>query len=192
VKRAASPGERPSSKQYAHPDIVAVLRAMSRNKCFYCEQRLGEGDQEVDHHVELHEDPSGAFLWANLYLSCPGCNKEKKKKLARDLPYLDPCAPAARPEEHLTFEDEIIRARNDSAAGHATIQKYGLHRAELELKRSKQLRLLDQALRRVYERMIADGRREKTEAERELLRRFAQRDHPFSLMFSVHLATHGV
>ena len=29
-KRATSPGERPSSKQYAHPDIVAALRAAGR------------------------------------------------------------------------------------------------------------------------------------------------------------------
>ena len=52
-KRARTPGARPESRQYAHPEVIDTLRAMSHGKCFYCE---GLGTS-VDHHVEMGAAP---------------------------------------------------------------------------------------------------------------------------------------
>lgn len=51
-----------------------ALRRMSHNKCFYCETRLAEGEEEVDHYVEVSARRDLAFAWDNLYLCCPACN----------------------------------------------------------------------------------------------------------------------
>ena len=39
---------------------------MTHGKCFYCERRLTDSEQEVDHHVEVAERPELAFEWSNL------------------------------------------------------------------------------------------------------------------------------
>jgi uncharacterized protein (TIGR02646 family) len=185
--------KRPSSKQYAHPGVVSTLKAMSHHKCFYCEQSTKESRSEVDHHVGVAEDPTRAFTWANLYLSCYECNRHKERH--RSIPVtdcLDPCAPEVRPSEHLTFEEEIIRAREGSSKGLATIKKYLLDRLDLDHKRMKQLQLFNRALLRIKDAMIAEGRNDMNEKERALLQRFRQPDFPFSLLFQVHLEEHGL
>jgi uncharacterized protein (TIGR02646 family) len=188
----AGESRRPPSSRYAHPEIVDTLRAMSFGKCFYCEQRLAEGAQEVDHYVEVAEDRARAFLWINLYLSCKGCNRKLSNRTKPASTCLDPCDPGAEPRDHLTFEGDVISARDSSMRGLNTIQKYALHRDELNLKRSRQLRRFTAALLEIKDQMIAKGRKEPTDAEKEILRRFRQKDHPFSLMFTVQLAAVGL
>ncbi|MBX3270657.1 MAG: hypothetical protein KF729_10365 [Sandaracinaceae bacterium] len=60
--RAAEPGRRPPSSQYAHPEVKDSLRAMSHAKCFYCETKLGVQEETVDHYVGVADDPAGAFV----------------------------------------------------------------------------------------------------------------------------------
>ncbi|WP_437722833.1 HNH endonuclease [Sorangium sp. So ce861] len=192
-ERAKDPQKRPSSKRYAHPDIVSTLEAMSHHKCFYCEQSTKQTRREVDHYIDVAEDPARAFAWANLYLSCWECNRQKQPH--RSIPVtdcLDPCAPDARPSEHLTFEEELIRARGGSARGLATIKKYKLDRDDLDLKRMKQLQLFNKALIRIKDAQIADGRKNMNENEKALLRTFCHPEFPFSLMFQAHLERHDL
>ncbi len=190
-RKQSAPGARPSSRQYGHPDIRNVLKAMSFGKCFYCECKLGEkeGDEEVDHYVEVGENPKLAFEWENLYLSCYGCNRKKmpnKSIPATDC--VDPCDTNEDPALHLTFEDEFIRAKGHSPKGMNTIQKYGLDRTALNYRRVKQLQQFEKLLRRLRERQIQEGRKKLKETEKELLERFKAPDHGFSLMFSVYLS----
>lgn len=166
---------------------------MSHHKCFYCEQSTKESRCKVDHHVEVAEDPTRAFTWANLYLSCWDCNRHKQPH--RSIPVtgcLDPCAPEARPSNHLTFENELIRAREGSSEGLATIKKYSLDRPNLDHKRLKQLQLFDRALLAIKDAMIAEGRKDMNDGEKALLRGFRQPDFPFSLMFYIHIERLGL
>jgi hypothetical protein len=187
AERAAKPGKRPPSSQYAHKEILAVLQAMSFHKCFYCEQSTKQTKPEVDHYIEVAESPERAFEWENLYCSCPECNDKIPNTTIAACDCLDPCDPDVRPAEHLTFDDELIRAREASPRGMATIRKYKLDRAELDLKRVRQLRYFDRALDEIRKRMITEGRRVMTEDEKGILRSLRQQDRPFSLMFAVYI-----
>jgi uncharacterized protein (TIGR02646 family) len=176
---------RPDSRQYGHEEIRQTLRTMSHHKCFYCETKVAGGkNEEVDHYVEVAEDRSSAFAWNNLYLSCHMCNSKKRPN--RQIPVLeciDPCGPDD-PGEHLTFEDEVITAKQNSVRGLKTIQKYDLNRGDLQQARTKALQEFERTLRRLHERR---GARPLNDRENEIIRRFAQPDHPFSLMFEVYL-----
>jgi hypothetical protein len=80
-----------------------------------------------------------------------------------------------------------IRPRNGSAKGRETIRKYKLDRAELDLKRSRMLRLLTETVVGIFRKMNTDGRQVMTIDEKEVLQSFCQPEHPFSLMFTVQL-----
>jgi hypothetical protein len=85
---------------------------------------------------------------------------------------------------HITFEDEIVTARNGSPKGFRTIQKHAMDRRELNYLRLKELQRFAKLLLQLYKRR---GNRPLTESEKEIIRRFEQPDHPFSLMFQVYL-----
>lgn len=157
---------------------------MSYHKCFYCEIKVDTGNDEVDHYIEVAESPEKAFDWDNLYLSCADCNRKKLPNTT--IPAgncIDPCG-CDHPAEHLTFEDEVITAKSGSSKGFRTIQKYSLDRPMLNYQRIRALRRFDKTLRRLHERR---GARPLNEGEKEIVRQFAQPDHPFSLMFQIYL-----
>jgi hypothetical protein len=164
---------------------------MSFHKCFYCEQSTQHAP-EVDHYIEVAERPEHAFEWENLYGSCRECNDKIPSSAIAACDCLDPCDPNVHPAEHLTFQGELIRARADSPSGRATIKKYKLDRAELDLKRLRQLNYFLTALTRIQKRMIAEGRRRMTEDEKEILRGFREPSQPFSLMFTVYVERAGL
>ena len=178
---------RPHPSQYAHPVIKNALRAMSFHKCFYCERKLSESEDQVEHYLEVAEHPHLAFEWENLFLSCAECNKHKRPN--SEIPVeecLNPCNEKHRVEDHLIFEQEIIRAYNYSERGLRTIQKYGLDRGDLDLQRLRRLQYFYKVLLTIQRRQIADGGRAINEQERELLLSFQQSDQPFSRMFQCY------
>lgn len=188
-KRELKPGTRPDSRQYGHQEIRETLEAMSFHKCFYCEHRLVETKGEVDHYVEVAEKSEWAFEWNNLYLSCPACNRGKLFNTA--IPAsdcLDPCDITKIPSEYLAFDDEYIIPKLNSARGKKTIQKYKLDRLELNYLRSKQLQRFERFLRKLRERQNCEGRKKLTLAEKEVILRFKEPHHAFSLMFEVYLS----
>lgn len=193
AERMKYPNKRPDSKRYGHIEVRVELRAMSHHKCFYCERRLSESEQQVDHYIEAAEQPQSSFDWDNLYLSCPSCNIGKPPNLAQPVAAcLDPCAPGIAPDQHLAFNDEFIEPLSGSKMGRATILKYRLDRPELEGARSRVLRDFMKIQIQIKDRMIADGRTAMSDDERELLRRFGDPIRPFSLMMKSHLSPLGL
>ena len=188
-RRTASPRLRPNASQYGHHDIRSALHAMSFNKCFYCERRLREQEGQVEHYIEVAEQPELAFEWHNLCLSCPECNRRKLPNIQISVTQcLHPCGTVDSPADHLTFADEYIRPRADSLKGAKTIQKYRLDRDELNYRRAKQLQLLERALRQIQTLRLQEGNRPLSKYEMEVIASFKQADHAFSLMFNVYLA----
>lgn len=181
------PRKRPPSSQYAHKEVVDAPERMSFHKCFYCEQSTKESSREIDHFIEVAEDPDGAFVWTNLYLACTKCNDKLPNRTVPVADCLDPCDPAMDSRAHLTFEREAIRPRSGSARGRETIRKYKLDRADLDLKRSRMLHLLTETVIGIGRKMNSDGRQVMTHDEKEVLQSFRQPEHPFSLMFIVYL-----
>jgi len=192
-KYLADPNKRPDHRCYGHVEVRVELRRMSSHKCFYCERRLAEVEQEVDHYVEVAERPQDAFTWSNLYLSCGSCNGGKAPNATHPVTAcVDPCASVPIPDAHLTFECERIEPRDGSMVGRATIRKYNLDRDDLDLMRSKALGELRDALIAIQQVMIREGRKEFSDAERSLLRLFGDPIRPFSLMMSIYLRRLGV
>lgn len=192
AERAANPSKRPHPERYGHSEVRVELRRMSLGKCFYCERKLTEGEQEVDHHIEVAERPDLAFAWENLYLSCEACNRKAPNTQIPVASCVDPCAPSASPKEHLTFHRECIQPRANSSHGRKTIEKYRLHRDELDLARARALNEFHEAFEAVLLRMNASGRKDPSVEERELLRDFADPARPFSLMMATYLKRLGI
>lgn len=186
-QRKNTPGQRPDSRQYGHREVRNVLRAMSFGKCFYCERRLSESEDEIDHFYEVAESPEQAFRWENLYLSCRDCNRHKTPNSRISVnECLNPCDTTADPSEHLTFTEELIRPRHSSSIGTRTIQKYRLDRDQLNYLRTKQLQQFERFVRGLHIACIREGR-QLNEAEKEAIASFGQADHEFSLMFRTYL-----
>ncbi|WP_121965525.1 hypothetical protein [Myroides sp. N17-2] len=180
--------DRPSSAQYGHKEVKEILARSSFYKCFYSEVKFNDlSEAQVDHYVEVSEDPTKAFEWENLYLSHKDSNVGKIANGA--LPNencLDPCtATDAEIEEHLGFEDEVVIGL--SVIGRNTIQKYHLNKPLYNTLRSTELRKLDKIIRQraLLELPFDDMFKDK-------LRIFANPDQAFSLMFKKLLIENGL
>jgi hypothetical protein len=179
AKAVASPGARPESKQYAHPQIVDTLHAMSHGKCFYCE---APGKMTVDHYIEVAERRDLAFHWENLYLACDGCQAKLPNTSIPAAACVDPCDGATDPAEHLAFDAELISWRTPE--GEQTIKKYRLKRLRLESERRRRLQEFNTEL---LEILKTKAMRELSAVELLRLRRYGRADAPFSLMLSAYL-----
>jgi uncharacterized Zn-finger protein len=191
--QCATPGgaPRPNPRRYGHPAVRLALRRMSHNKCFYCETRLAEGEEEVDHYVEVSARRDLAFAWDNLYLCCPDCNSQKAPDAqVACADCVDPCSPTQPPSDHLGFADECIFPRNDR--GRHTVRKYRLDRDALDLKRSRHLREFLTRHRDLLAHALREGRSALTEREKDLLRRYRDPAMPFSLMMDNCLTDLGL
>ena len=187
-KRKGSPHCRPDSSKYAHRSIVDQLWSMSSGKCFYCETKLSGEPREVDHFIEVACDPSKAYEWDNLYLSCSNCNNKLSDSTISVECVLDPCGDSDEViRNNITFEDEIICPVANSCKGLDTIRKYSLDSEALDYKRAKWLIKLSKVIIRIEAAMRADSRKELTDEERRCLLGFTQPSSPYSLMCSVYL-----
>lgn len=192
-RRATDPKLRPLKEQYRHPDVLRALQRMSHRKCFYCERALADGEQKIDHYIEVAERPDLAFRWINLYLCCEGCNEKKETNLRLPVAAcVDPCDPATPPEDHLVFVDERVEPKDGSPRGRATIDKYDLDRVELNYARACALRQFDRALETILRRMASEKRGELSEEELALLRAWAEPVRPFSKMIADRLRAAGL
>jgi uncharacterized protein (TIGR02646 family) len=183
AKCTQDPKPRPTKSQYGHPEILKMLAAMSHKKCFYCERLLTEKQYTVDHYVEVSEARDKAFEWDNLYLCCCDCQDKLAEDTVTRAECLDPCDPQIDPADHMTFEDEYIRPRNDSHRGRQTIRKYQLDRDDLQLQRIRQLKQFHKVLLALKDQQIEQRRNYLNDTERDGLQSFAAPEAPFSLMF---------
>ena len=186
----ASDRKRPDNNKYAHRQVRDSLNAMSFHKCFYCERKLKDIPEEIDHFIEVAERKELAYDWENLYLACDNCNNKLPNRTIPVDTALNPCHhPDKEIQQHLTFEDEIIRAKNDSDIGRSTIQKYKPDSDQLDLVRLRAIQQFHKVLIRIQKNMNKEGRM-MSEREKEILLSFQQKDHSFSLMFAVLLDNH--
>lgn len=184
---------RPDNSKYGHKDILADLNSISFHKCFYSEQKLKGIPKEIDHHIEVAERKDLAYDWDNLYLSSTICNNKLPNKTISVDDVLNPFTNSdIEIEEHLTFEDECITAKNGSELGFRTIKKYRLDSQNLDFLRSKKLREFEQVFIQILKNQNKEKRQILTDEEREILSRFAQPDFSFSLMFRLLLKNHNL
>jgi hypothetical protein len=115
--------------------LRAVLEPMAPGlvRCMYCGDSRGT---DIDHFEPLARAPHGAFDWANHLLACGHCNSNHK----RDRFPVDPGTGAALlvdpsredPHDHLRLALATGRYAARTPRGDATIDVFGLNRAELE------------------------------------------------------------
>jgi len=100
--------------------VLGVLRTMAgkRERCMYCEDSRGT---DIDHFWPKSVYPKRTFEWANMLLSCSGCQRAKGDRFPLDksnAPLLiDPTD--EDPWEHLFYVSEtgVITPRYDPATG---------------------------------------------------------------------------
>ena len=186
--------DRPDNSKYGHSEIRNQLCRISFKKCYYSEVKFAsETEGQVDHYIEVTENKNLAFDWDNLYLSHKDCNQGKPSNLS--LPNSNTLNPFVdndnEIENHLTFEDEFITAKNNSAKGLNTIKKYRLDKDIFNILRSKELRKFEKLLIEIYKKMNMSNRK-INELEINALNTFGQPDSAFSLMFKIHLKKHNL
>ena len=62
--------------------IWTELDAMQMQRCAYCEADIGNGKKHIEHFRQKGRDPTGTFLWSNLFGSCNRedcCGKHKDR-----------------------------------------------------------------------------------------------------------------
>lgn len=190
-KRSRIPNVRPDHNKYGHNEIINKLLAISSHKCFYSEEMLKGNYREIDHHVEIDEKPEDAYEWKNLYLSSSNCNDKLPNIDINVNDVLDPFKNTDDEiESNLYFEDECILS--DSDLGKKTIKKYRLDSESLDLKRSRLLHKFKNQLIDIKNNMIKDGRDTYNTDEALKLKRFADKEAPFSLMFKLILKKNNI
>lgn len=114
-------------------EIVKALSDMAsgRGRCMYCEDNAGT---DIDHHRPKATYPLSAFVWLNYLLACSRCNSNFKRDAfpldATGQPLLiDPTA--EDPYNHLTLSLSTGEFVANTPKGEASIQAFGLSRAEL-------------------------------------------------------------
>jgi uncharacterized protein (TIGR02646 family) len=185
---------RPPNRTYNHAGVVDVLRAISHDKCFYCERKLKSGDGQVEHLFEVATHPCLAFEWRNLNLACGDCNR---KKLSDETAGVADCAipcivaectissSARDPCDHVEFVG--FRARGRDAVGRSTVEKYKLDREGIALQRADHLADFQKRHAKELARVELHGPGSLSEDERETLAASAAPDMPFSEMMRAFL-----
>lgn len=168
---------------YAARDVKRQLMADQHGKCAYCETRFTHSSPgDVEHYrpkAGYRQAAAGpvlgpgyfwlAYEWSNLLFACEDCNRIRKRQLfplrndpagrarsqhddlSREEPLLLNPAAEADLTAHLTFTEEVVRGLTPTGA--ASVEAYGLNRAELLDARRERLRCVqnDELLTRLFE-----------------------------------------
>lgn len=141
----------------------------------------------MDHRVEVSADPTLAFTWSNLYLSCHMCQQTLDEGTVSRASCVDPCDPATDPVQHIRFDDGVVQGV--TGRGVATVRKYKLDSDAHTWRRYQALAVVLRALgvaeHRQRSSTLSDG--EKAE-----LWRLADAQHPYSSMFRCALEKSGI
>ena len=117
-----------------------ALAGMSRQKCSYCEGGINSlRAGQVEHFKPKSVFPSLAYVWANYFLACGGCNGAKGDKWPSSGTYLRP--DRGNPDGRLLFSnDGKVRAKPPRAAVKKTIDDFDLNRKWLVRLRKRHIR----------------------------------------------------
>ena len=185
-KLVASGKTRPDSSKYAHESVKIQLNSMSFNKCLYCETKLKGKRKEIDHQIEVSVNINLSFEWTNLFLSCDNCNNKIPHSTISISDTLNPCIHSDEEiMEHITFDDEIIKPKNNSLFGLKTIQKYRLDTEILDTRRLKSLKLFYKLILEIKKNQVNESRNTLTPEELNAINQFKMINHSYSLMFRI-------
>ena len=192
-KFISSGNPRPSHSQYGHRDVKTLLYGASFYKCYYCERPLKDNEKEIDHLIEVSERKDLAFEWTNLYLACDNCNGKVPNRVIPVTDALNPCTSSnAEIEAAICFEDEQIKAVGGSEIGLTSIIKYKLDSDLLDRLRAKRLNVFFKECLAIKHIQVIEGRVTYTVDEQRTIRRYANPDQPFSLMFKPLIKAMGI
>lgn len=158
---------------YGHKSVKTILKKIQSKKCCFCESKvphIAHGDVEhfrpkggVQKEGSISLTKPGyywlAYNFSNLFFSCQICNQKYKQNF---FPLKDESKRAEshledyrleenlilhpefdNPEDHLTFERDVIKPKNNSIKGEATIKYTGLDRDDLEEQRREYLAVFE-------------------------------------------------
>lgn len=145
---------------------------MQHDKCCFCEAQISHTSHgDVEHfrpkggYQQSEDEPLQrpgyywlAYDFSNLFFACQKCNEVYKRNY---FPLADTSKRATShnedyrqedslilhlefddTEEHITFDKEVVKPKNDSAKGRETIRRTGLDRLKLEDRRFEYFQLL--------------------------------------------------
>jgi uncharacterized protein (TIGR02646 family) len=107
--------------------IREALRAMSGDRCAWCEAPLGKS-LEVEHYLPQEHFPWLRYCWANLLPACGPCNGAKltwHPEALAGRPFIDPCLQGMREGEPYvpdavlaTIDDRLLEPTLDDPRAH--------------------------------------------------------------------------
>lgn len=135
---------------YNHPEVKAVLKQETSDKCAYCESKVPHVDHgDIEHILSKRHREDLRFAFDNLTYSCAVCNNKKRDYHDEQLPLLNPYQDI--PDEHLAPFGPMVMRRHNSDRGLITQRRLDLNRGELVERRQERLEqvamLMDQLAR---------------------------------------------
>lgn len=117
-------------KQYRHPEVKALLKKETHEKCAYCESKITAvywGDVE---HIEPKAlRPELTFDYSNLTLACAVCNNGKRTYSSATIPLLNPYVDD--PATFLVAVGPMVKGKPGEQRGMAAETVLKLNRKEL-------------------------------------------------------------
>lgn len=135
---------------YRDPEVKAILRQETADKCAYCESKVTHTDYgDVEHIIPKTVRPNLRFVIENLTFACGKCNTNKGSYFDPDIPLLNPYVDD--PSEHLIAMGPMVLRKSTSDRALVTEKKLKLNRPELVERRIERIEaianLADQAAR---------------------------------------------
>ena len=138
------------ASSYKDPEVKALLRAETADKCAYCESKIPHisyGD--VEHIVPKSIRPETRFSYENLTYACSICNNKKSDYHDEQLPLLNPYVD--EPGQHFIAAGPMVGRVPTSDRALVTEKRLELNRSGLVERRKERLEsigtLLDQLAR---------------------------------------------
>lgn len=91
----ADPENSTKKYKYRHADIKDAIKADAKNKCMFCESKIGHNTPgDVEHFAPTSEVIDLHFSWFNLGLCCNECNRRKGTYYEPTCMFLNPYSDA--------------------------------------------------------------------------------------------------
>lgn len=135
---------------YKLPEIKALLKKETGDKCAYCECKISHVDYgDVEHIIPKSIKPELRFRYENLTFACGICNTKKSDFYSEKMPLLNPYVDSM--ENHLIAVGPMVLRVPTSDRGLLTQKKLDLNRTALVERRQERLEsiatLVDQMVR---------------------------------------------
>ena len=194
------------TKIYGHQTVKDALIQVQHDKCCFCEAQVSHTSHgDIEHfrpkggYQQSDDEPllRPGYYWlaydfSNLFFACQKCNEVYKRNY---FPLTDPSKRATshsedykqedtliihpeldNPEDHITFDKEVIKPLAGSVKGKETIRRTGLDRVRLEDRRFDYYQLLLTLAK------VARGTNSEADEARDHFKRLGQPTSLYSAM----------